>query len=898
MTERERRENDLALAPNEYAYIMDTTKGQVNTYVGPHKASLSQTDEPVVFNSHTKSFDRVTLEDAKQKIPTAPEGWYIVLKNPATDDINPHSGTVSNTPDLRIGNKVNIPGPVSFAPWPGQMVRVVKGHRLRQNQYLLTCVYNEESARRSAGDAIVAGTDGGEVAVDVSSLVTGLLDVIKGTDVSFYIPPTGIEVVRCGREYVRDAVTLERLEYCLLLDQSGGKRYVQGPSVVFPKPTENFVGTDSDTPHARRKFRAIELNQNSGLYIKVIAAYTDDDETEHKLGDELFVTGKEQAIYFPREEHAVIKYGEQEKHYGIAIPKGEARYVLNRLNGGIRLEKGPSVFLADPRLEVVVRRILDPRHCQLLYPGNSEALQYNLALKAQVEDQGDGGAATALGVSLSNTPIPGSSFARAASGTTTVATSAPVSYSGGRGFGMMGGGGLPGTYSEVITDSNSRSPESTTYSADSIDVKLESRRIGSSRSRSDDARSGDSIKRGTTFTPPRTVTLNTKFEGAVTINVYEGYAVMLTDKSGNRRVIHGPQTALLEYDESPHFLRLSTDKPKNTDTLKETVYLQVKNNYVTDIVAAETKDFCNVKVKMSYRVNFMDKANPEIWFSVENYVKLLCDHMRSMVRNFIKKQSVEEFYQNNTSMLRDLILGTSEDGKRPGRPFDENNMHIYDVEVLSVKMDDDIENMLIGEQRDVIQQTLSINKSRRDLAFTSENEGLRRQVEQERAKTSEQVELLARANVEARHATEMVRVSTIATIDETQKENEVNIQEFLDTVASSERTRRQSEAEVDISLKRQRVDLDIKHMTAEADQTRRKAEAITPDLIAALQGISDTDTIEKVAQAIGPLQMLKVLNGAGISEIIGGIFKGSPLGDRLSRFNGNGKRPVAKQFSE
>jgi major vault protein len=38
--------------------------------------------------------------------------------------------------------------------------------------------------------------------------------------------------------YVREAVTLERLEYCILLDEDGNKRFVQGPAVVFPEPTE------------------------------------------------------------------------------------------------------------------------------------------------------------------------------------------------------------------------------------------------------------------------------------------------------------------------------------------------------------------------------------------------------------------------------------------------------------------------------------------------------------------------------------------------------------------------------------------------------------------------------------------------------------------------------------
>jgi major vault protein len=68
------------------------------------------------------------------------------------------------------------------------------------------------------------------------------------------------------------------------------------------------------------------------------------------VGDELFLTGREQMIYFPRPEHAVVKYSDQEIHYALAIPAGEGRYVLDRNSGQITpAAKGPSIFLPDPR---------------------------------------------------------------------------------------------------------------------------------------------------------------------------------------------------------------------------------------------------------------------------------------------------------------------------------------------------------------------------------------------------------------------------------------------------------------------------------------------------------------------------------------------------------------------
>ena len=61
MSERS-RERDLVLAPNEYAFISDQTKGNINVYVGPYKTSLANTDQPVYFDASSKRFIRCSLE--------------------------------------------------------------------------------------------------------------------------------------------------------------------------------------------------------------------------------------------------------------------------------------------------------------------------------------------------------------------------------------------------------------------------------------------------------------------------------------------------------------------------------------------------------------------------------------------------------------------------------------------------------------------------------------------------------------------------------------------------------------------------------------------------------------------------------------------------------------------
>ena len=44
---------------------------------------------------------------------------------------------------------------------------------------------------------------------------------------------TSSRVPDAQRNYVREAVTLERLEYCILLDEDGNKRFIRGPAVVL-----------------------------------------------------------------------------------------------------------------------------------------------------------------------------------------------------------------------------------------------------------------------------------------------------------------------------------------------------------------------------------------------------------------------------------------------------------------------------------------------------------------------------------------------------------------------------------------------------------------------------------------------------------------------------------------
>ena len=809
-------QKDLVLSINEYSYVLDETKGHVSCLVGPTKMSLSQSDKLVRFNPKTKSFEPCSYNEAKSLFTTAPENWYVILKNPVEGNKHPQAGTSNTLPEkIHIGEKINVRGPVSFALYPGQMAKVVRGHALRSNQYLLARVYEADAANSNQGEVI--DSEGNKIAGTTTNYVNGQLLVIKGTEISFYIPPTGIEVIPVNNhgDYVREAVTLERLEYCILKDENGNKRYVHGPEVVFPEPTEQFV-TSSKGGYI---FKAIELSKISGVYVKVIAEYKDNDGTVHPVGEELFITGDQQMIYYPRPEHAIISYDNKIMHHAIAIPAGEGRYVMNRLTGEITTVKGPAMFLPDPRTQVIVKRKLTEKECNLLYPGNIEALKYNIGLSEKSVEK-----------SL-----------RTAANMDNLAYCCSASSA------------IDSNYSSLA----------------SLEAKA-------------------SISRGTSYTKPRTITLDNKFDGVVSVDVWTGYAVNIVSKNGTRKVVCGPSTILLDYDQTLAELQMSTGKPKTTDHLLSTVFLRHEHNKISDIVNIETSDFVNASVKVSYCVNF-DMSAKDKWFSVENYVKYLCDKERSLIKREAKKYTIEEFWANYSDIVRNVAIAapkkdedkdTSADAKPwRGREFEENGMYVYDAEILSISVEDDIAELLNESQYDNIRQALELADIEREAQiaqrkFEAEMTQIKTKAEKEAAKRSlDTQEQLAKIADKAKINDGNYK------IEEERREAELKLQEKLNAINDETVKRTETVENMKARIQKQKDELEKAKQEAYAEAIVKTLNAIQPGLIEALNAKSNTELMNGIGQAVSPYSMA---SGESIAEVVSTLLRGTPLEKSLS----------------
>ncbi len=792
------RERDLVLNPNEYAYVLDKTKGLISCVVGSYKMSLSTSDALVIFNEKSKRFEEAGFSEAITTFITAPENWYVVLKNPTVDYRHPTPGTANSLPELQIGKKVNIRGNVSFALYPGQMAKAIQGHRLHFNQYLLARVYDADALEVEEGSK-----KEGKAREKRNPYITGQLLVIKGTEVSFYIPPTGIEVISTeGNNYIRDAVTLEKLEYCILKNEEGEKKYVHGSAVVFPKPDETFV----ENPEGGYKFKAIELSEISGIYVKVVSSY-EENGVKYAAGEELFITGREQMIYYPRPEHAIIDYEGKVIHHAIAIPTGEGRYILERKTGKIKMVKGASMYLVNPIEEVVVRRKLTQQQCDLWYPGNIEVLIYNDIIQ---EEYGK-------------------------------AAAVPASC-------LLG------------------SP---------LDIPLENGFFGQENAVVEEA----GFSRKSTYSKPRTITIDNKYDGVVSIDVWTGYAVNVISKSGNRKVITGPITYLMEYDETLEVLSLSTGEPKTTHTPLRTVYLRTNNNKVSDQIELQTKDFVTVWVTVSYCVDFLPEYQ-ENWFRIENYVKYLCDRMKSLLKREANKYSIEKFYAQASDIIRDVVLDlkhtdfTEQMDTRTGRIFKENGMWIHDVEILSVRAEEAVQKVIDSYQKSVVEKTLELSAAEKKLEMIQKlSESEREQAELQYKVNSYKLILENKLKLEKISSEETEKRAEEAAF-RASKEAEEAVQTLLDTILKAELTRQKEVDNAELYKQEKLVQLELEKQKSYIEAVRSVFESITPELVASMTARSNAELIGTVSTAMGAYA---IAGEESVSDVTNRLLRGTSL---------------------
>jgi major vault protein len=410
------------------------------------------------------------------------------------------------------------------------------------------------------------------------------------------------------------------------------------------------------------------------------------------------------------------------------------------------------------------------------------------------------------------------------------------------------------------------------------------------------------VERRTTQTKPRTIQIDDKFEGAVVIKVWPNYAVKVVNSKGEATVIAGPRTVILEYDEDLQAMSLSTGKPKNTDTLLRTVFLQATNNQVGDIVHVQTSDLVDVAFRVSLRINF--EGDPQKWYDVDNYVKFITDRVRSMLKNMAKQVGIEVLNARYVELVRDCILGTEkgEDGERRGRVFRENGARITDVEVLGIKIgDEDISEMLTQAQHTSVSDAISIAAAERRLEVTRRNQVVAQTEAGLRAQTAAKQAELDRAELERTSELNLARIGAAEAEGARQMEAKLLAERGAKTVQDAslardlekrvhERDQKHADELKRLDVKQAELELHLRALQSEAEATIKQAGAVTPQLIAAMQQLGDSIQIAGLTESMSPVAIIQQLIGSGeggVKDLAQKLLKGTGLIDAVDRM---GKR--------
>ena len=397
---------------------------------------------------------------------------------------------------------------------------------------------------------------------------------------------------------------------------------------------------------------------------------------------------------------------------------------------------------------------------------------------------------------------------------------------------------------------------------------------------------------------------------ALSVQVPNNEAMLVVSRSG-RRVVLGPRTELLDYEEIPEVLTLSRGKPKEEDHVLETCFLRVKGNRISDQIELVTSDHVIIKVDVEYGVEFVggNEADQEMWFEFKNYVWLLCTNLRSRLRGAAQQRTLDDLYGHLSEFVRDTILGTKgeEEEHRPGLKFEENNMHVVEVEVLDFRIPDErVSEALKKANRDAVHR--QIEDTEQEALLVSERK--RDEIAAERDKIKEAAAKRTIAEVERQHNID-TRSSELMHERDTERQKQKQVLEMAraeiekmvaEGEVASKKIREDHEVahqrEVDkLEIEREEklgaLQRDLAIALSEADAKR--LEAITPRLVEALEGLGRRDLAKALAEnlpaatgefgylfQVGGMRALKVLaSGTPAEKALDTLFPG-----------GNGETPV------
>jgi major vault protein len=946
------RSRKIPVTEREFLWVQDDDKGEVILHVGPTMVSPTAADRVVVDDG--KGGFRESKTGTPQKMIEVGDNQYAVLFNPIIEeervkDKDHRNGSFRpgrNEPrPLDNGTRQMIPGPCSFYLRPGQRCEVRDAHKLNSDQYLVVEVYNKvdsdapyyKTTLKSAEITTFTADDGTEeeksksksklenslvpdddseeklprpVELKGDNLTRGQLIVIRGLDTQFYIPPTGVDIVpdtsadasgsalsgEKAKEILSQALESCQDEYGPLGDIYDDQRLGSFEAVADANIAESLpsasakskkrgASRSSETPVEQAAMRRHRVQKEAAQYANLVSNIQNSPQLQYELQRQAGQTRLvRQAVVLREKEFCVVIDADGRRNIKI----GPARvfpgpYDHFQVEGSRNRVYDAFELLPQRALWLRVVKEISKNELQSKLPRD-----FNLQKEKYYP-----------GDEIFLTSVSGFFFPF-----NEIEVLTPES-----GLAFVGN-----DHSKVFVEAIGIDQKSGIYVRDleTGEAKLvrgkraylvhPAKEVHISRT----IPAEDWNHWVVPGEPHKTSRQPIVTPWALSIVVPHGTACLATSAKG-QRVVEGPCVELLEYEESLAALKLSTGTPKTDDHLIKTCFLRTVGNRVSDVIRIETSDFVNIDVEVRFSVTF-EQEHKEEWFNHENYIQVLVEHIRSLVRNRCRSMKLSDLWPIIPDVLRDGILGekNAENGERPGRFFEENGMRITEVEVLKSKiLDTEIAAQFDAVQREIVQLQIGDHHAKAKLASAKlraevekaqfsldrENEEMRSTLSALKRELAQKADLdviekrATKDQMEQVRSSECAMASLKAKLERLEVEREKdreNKGKQAEADASALRVISEAELEKEEALNKLKQAL----LAAEAEADVQRNKAVQPQLVEAITALGDKELLAKAAENMNLVSLVK---GQEAASLLGDMFKGTRIVNTLKQM---GKRVV------
>ncbi len=938
----ERTSRKIPVTERQFLWVQDDDKGEVTLHVGPTMVSPTAADR-VVIDDGLGGF-REDQSGRPQTMVELGDNQYAMLFNPLLENDGGPNGRFrpgrNESRAQRNGTRSMIPGPCSFYLRPGQRADVRDAHELASNQYLVVKVYGEvdksapyyEVTARSAGitRATAEGVDEQPVAISALSpleLKRGQLIVIRGLDTQFYIPPSGVDIVPdTSVDDSGAAISASAARQLLgqlspppeelrpdLASNIGGGGYGGGP----PQDMLAEAADDEAEPEAGPKGGA-PRKAMAGQYI---------DQTARMRGRKQAPApppspAPQAQAYQPSQGYRAPPAQQAEVAKPAAPPQVNLGDVLNSATIRRALER-------EARQARLIRRAVvlgEKEYCVIVdadgkreikvgparvFPGPYDTFM-TVGSRARVYDayellpqralwlriiapisRADLSAKLPRGVQLDNEGyFPGDELLLTGVSTFFFPFNEIEVLSPETGEAVVGN-----DHSRVFIEAIGIDQKSGIYVRDL--TTGEARLVRGKQSYLVDPRKEVQITRNVpqddwnlwvaANEPHKWSEHAVTTPWALSITVPNNMAVLVTAANA-RKVVEGPCVTLLGYEESLTSVQLSTGTPKSDESPLRTCFLRTVGNRVSDVILIETSDFVKISIRVSYSITFLPE-HKELWFNHENYIQVMVDHLRSIVRSRCRTLSLSILWPQIPATIRDTILGERKEGGRPGRLFAENGTVVTEVEVLTAVIEDqEVAALLHRVQTESVTLTIGDRRAQEELASAK----LRALVEQAKLELAEQTKLreaklrelerqlaqesvlAAMRNAEA-VAEEQQRLTDAraAAAQKARLEREAQMEEAeLGRVREDAQVRAEAQRTLDsakVEMQTKLRDLEIMLINAQSSATVAERQAVQRQLVEAMTALGDKLYLTEVASNMNLVSLFKGKDvGTILTEVLGG----------------------------